>query len=664
MWDVLYSVINHIQRYIPVSLWTLFLVGVALMLLSLTALAAQRPSAKNREKWMIRAGVMLRALLFLAVTLEFFHHFLISGEHVSFQYNVLNQIVNVIFYGYILVVGMHYLITLPFRALHGFFYLFDVIVLCIPILLMLPSLTLADLSDAYTLAALALIAASFAVIYVLFQSYWRQSMVVWAVFFVVSGGTVAFTRMSQFEALFPLTLFLLLLGGSEWVKQLLERRPLIGGKGWYAAVASISVTLIVIANPFYNLWHVVEAKANYYIHTAYRAETEMPSLAEMQERARLLIGEEVSFNAHSSIREDFYNAYTLDGGGYSIRFDSSGELFGLSRTDPEEAASSAAVPPSEQDVLQQTEGLLERAEINYDQERFEIAVQFDDAAKQAVVSFLPLWSDGERVKGAEASSVVWNYDLQLISFSPTPLSGPLELESSVVKLTMEELNEKVEDILIALGRPSSPTYIDHVWSSFTYESQPTVTIKTKNGERIHLHAETGELLQLMLRDEEVTDEDGAFAEEAKEAARTLSPQFAMQEAQYEQGEYGAYSWQDEDGLLSHHVQVHLTADGELISFHQNWYPTQHRQKIDQALLAEKDVSMSKAMKLVADEYPPFSIYAQRGELALIYSRDGEAELVWMIVVVPFAKPHKQVHFVDMETGEMTDVYDDIDGVRS
>ncbi|MET3507236.1 hypothetical protein [Halalkalibacter oceani] len=662
MWDVLYSVINHIQRYIPVSLWTLFLVGVALMLLSLTALAAQRPSAKNREKWMIRAGVMLRALLFLAVTLEFFHHFLISGEHVSFQYNVLNQIVNVIFYGYILVVGMHYLITLPFRALHGFFYLFDVIVLCIPILLMLPSLRLADLSDWYMWAALALIAASFAVMYMLFQSYWRQSMVVWFVFFVVSGGTVAFTRMSQFEALFPLTLFLLLLGGSEWVKQLLERRPLIGGKGWYAAVASISVTLIVIANPFYNLWHVVEAKANYYIHTAYRAETEMPSLAEMQERARLLIGEEVSFNAHSSIREDFYNAYTLDGGGYSIRFDSSGELFSLSRTDPEEAASSAAAPPSEQDVLQQTEGLLERAEINYDQERFEIAVQFDDAAKQAKVSVLPLWSDGERVN-TDVSLIVWDYDLRLISFSPTPIGAPLELENSVVQLTKEELNKKVEDVLNVLGRPSSPTYIDHVWSSFTYESQPTITIKTKNGETIYLHAETGELLQLELSEDKAGDE-GAFVKQATYFARKLSPEFAKQGAQYEQGEYGDYSWEYDNGLLSHHVQVNLTADGELISFYQGWYPSQHRKKINQTVLAEKAVSMSKAMKLVADEYPMFSIYAQRGELALIYNREGEAELVWMIVVVPFAKPHKQVHFVDMETGEITDVYDDIDGVRS
>lgn len=662
MWDVLYSVINHIQRYIPVSLWTLFLTGIALVLLSLTALVVQRPSANNRETWMIRAGVVMRALMFLAITLEFFHHFLISGENVSFQYNVLTQIINVIFYGYILVVGMHYIITLPFRALHGFFYLFDVIVLCIPILLMLPGITLADLSDSYTWVAFALIAASFAMSYFLFQSYWRKSLPMWGVFFAVSIGTVFFAREIQFEALLPLPLFLLLLGGSEFVKQQLERRSMTAGKRWYGSVAVLSALFIAIANPFYNLWNVVEANANYHVHTAYRAETNMPSLAEMQDRARQIIGGEVTFDAHSSIQEDFYNAYTLDGGGYSIRFDSSGELFSLSRTFTEEPASLTDEPPSEQKVLQHTEGLLTRAGINYDEERFEIDVQFDDAAKQAKVSVLPLWSDGERVN-TDVSLIVWDYDLRLISFSPTPIGAPLELENSVVQLRKEELNKKVEDVLNALGRSSSPTYIDHVWSSFTYESQPTITIKTKNGETIHLHAETGELLQLELSEDKAGD-DGAFVKQATHFARTLSPEFAEQEERYEQGEYGDYSWQYDNGLLSHHVQVNLTDDGELLSFYQGWYPSQHHKKINQTALAGKAVSMSKAMKLVADEYPPFSIYAQRGELALIYNREGEAELVWMIVVVPFAKPHKQVHFVDMETGEITDVYDDIDGVRS
>ncbi|WP_307336546.1 hypothetical protein [Caldalkalibacillus uzonensis] len=671
--------VEHMQRYVPLSLYTMYLMGISITMLGLIQLYHLLFDPHQAEKQLLWMGIIVRVLMFAAITIEFVHHF----SHYSLQYisywdadTIINQYMNILFYSYIVVAGIHYILSLPYQRWFGFFYTFDLFLVLNPILLILPGVELEEffrdpVGYLFILLVLSLVAA----LYLFFELYWRRGWKVYGLFFLLTGAATWVVHTIPLDMLVPVFTFLLLLGMYEGTKHFIWPwviRHTYGFKrGLRLVLCNVPLLLIMSANPFYNVWLWAAAKASYPVELAYREEVTIATLNEVEQIARQATGNwEDNIIVMQGYIEDFHNIYRLRLGEYHLDFNGvSGKLLNLSRSLGRDEAEDSLLHShstllNQEKIKAKTIDWLASVGYTFHPEYHHMDIE--EERDHFSVHIYRKWSDGElqRTEHDWSAFLRWSKTGQIDHFS----SGIVFMldDYEQIKLSEEQVEQVIRHWYEGLGQPTPAYQLSH--ASFWYDGEgPSLWIDTGHGDRLTLSGLTGDVLAYNRADEEQTPPEQA-AGQRQTAASDIAAAAEQWAAQWvrdwydqpytrvETEEPGLFSWQARDQNstgLTRHVDVTLDEKGALVSFNYSVYADREETYQQNRF----PVSRQEALQRVKEKYPLLSLYAQRIKLACVINRSGEVDLKWLVVLMPFATQEHHLYFVDVQTGEITPLAD-------
>ncbi|WP_449619895.1 hypothetical protein [Robertmurraya sp. Marseille-Q9965] len=640
-----YFLLSHFSK--GIILWTL------------TALAIYGMISFFVKKWdntkvSIYVGFAVRLALLIGLSIEMLHQANIT-EIANIYYDrqpSLRQFLQFLFFGYIIVVGFYYILTLKQKKNQGIFYTLDIAVLTLPALQFLTSMVIymvkgeVERSDITVFLIILLILVGCLVLF--FLNYWKFRWLTIIPFYVVVlfVGLLIFalrkdTAVDIME-ISNLIIFLGLLMTYHLFKRsengLLERfkRP-------FSLV--IAFIFLVLCNPIYNVADAAFASTDAEVRLRYFESTDLVQLSEAKELASKITGDD-HFSFHQPESQDFHNRYWLQSKNYAVDIDGiSGEVVDVHRqTEP------VGKKLSNEEYIARSKQLLEnmgRTVLSDDQ----IFANITEKDNQIYVELLPKLNDGSKVKGFNNmdaflnTTFTWEKESlvefhERLNLSPVESYKDIQVDSKEIQTILQKWYDMLEQDV--------PEYVvddvQYGYSNRTIEIQ----ISTSNDQMISLDGRTGEILYFSgdLANYKQIDFEELVTKILK--SKDIKPENWKRERIY-----SSWEWREkkpDDTKLSYVHDFGYTQGEPNFSYDKE---IDYYRKVDRNV---KISSSREAYEAVAKELE-YTPYASRAKLTEVIDENDQIRLAWLIVIQPYKTSEHRLYLVDIDTKEWVSLYE-------
>ena len=684
--NLIQAVIWHVTKHRIISETTLLFMSAAVLLMSFTALYHIFTRKEGYGKRMAWVGVAIRALMVVAFTVEFYHHASIYPLRSSSMFakeRTLDYLIYLLFYGYMVIVGLYNLFIIKTSKYRGFFHAFDIAMMSIPFLHII-TLFLYESYRVVTghttnvselvlfLSVIIVIALS---MYLFFRLYWKQNMKNYFLFFgtaispmvllILIGGTHL-----RYNPLFILQLFVILLGLYEGTRKILldfiKRKGFQPEKYPYV-LALVPILLILVANPVYNVWDLGANIGNYPVTEIFQKGTPIATLEQAQEAARKAVGDqEATLVLNYRIHENFHNGYRFYTGPYTVEISSTeGSVIQMHRNAP------YALPEGgellyEAEIKERTLAWFEQIDLAYNPAENQMEIQKQEDGY--IIRIRKQFSDGsieKKDRQWRSTELFWYKDGTLKYFTGGHNYFP---KSSEAKKTLEKLNvdKIVEDWYRILGE-TPPAYTVGNGGMFFPGSSYPFEIEMKNKDRI-LVDKKGVIRSFSTEAGEADNRYTGSYEEGMEIAQDylkkiyrneVSSSYKASQETKETKMAGYYQFVNTmDEMNERAISITLDKRGKMVSFNEGM----KRPWKTEGVKNDFPISRNAAIRAVRKNYKAFEIYNQRSMLAVVSDEKELYRYHWMIVIFPYGKAEHHVYFVDGYTGEIQEIYGYKEGV--
>lgn len=640
-----YFLLSHFSK--GIILWTL------------TALAIYGMISFFVKKWdntkvSIYVGFAVRLALLIGLSIEMLHQANIT-EIANIYYDrqpSLRQFLQFLFFGYIIVVGFYYILTLKQKKNQGIFYTLDIAVLTLPALQFLTSMVIymvkgeVERSDITVFLIILLILVGCLVLF--FLNYWKFRWLTIIPFYVVVlfVGLLIFalrkdTAVDIME-ISNLIIFLGLLMTYHLFKRsengLLERfkRP-------FSLV--IAFIFLVLCNPIYNVADAAFASTDAEVRLRYFESTDLVQLSEAKELASKITGDD-HFSFHQPESQDFHNRYWLQSKNYAVDIDGiSGEVVDVHRqTEP------VGKKLSNDEYIARSKQLLENMgrTLLTDEQIFANITEKDN---QIYVELSPKLNDGSKVKGFNNmdaflnTTFTWEKESlvefhERLNLSPVESYKDIQVDSKEIQTILQKWYDMLEQEV--------PAYVvddvQYGYSNRTIEIQ----ISTSNDQMISLDGHTGEILYFSgdLANYKQIDFEELVTKILK--SKDIKPENWKRERIY-----SSWEWREkkpDDTKLSYVHDFGYTQGEPNFSYDKE---IDYYRKVDRNV---KISSSREAYEAVAKELE-YTPYASRAKLTEVIDENDQIRLAWLIVIQPYKTSEHRLYLVDIDTKEWVSLYE-------
>lgn len=649
--EIISRFVLHIENYFLLSHFSKFIIQW-----TLTALAVYGVVTFFLKKWdatkaSVYVGFAVRFVLLIGLSIEMLHQVNITEITTVFydRQPSLRQFLHFLFFGYMIVVGLYYIVTLKQQRNKGVFYTFDLAVMTLPAFQLLTSFFFyAMKGEVYGsdvvgfLIILSVIAGS---LYLFFLNYWQVRWRTIIPFYLIigfclllflwmrqSGRAMDLMEVSNFIIFLGLLMSYHLINRSSF--------PLI--KKWLQPFKlTIAVLFFVLCNPLYNAGNAALASTEAEISLRYYTSANLIQLEEAKELAMRITDEE-NFSFRQPETQDFHNRYWLRSENYLADIDGiSGSVMNLHRqTEPE-----GEVLPTEE-YITRSKQLLEkmgRTLLSDDQ----IQTTVTEEEKRVKIEMVPKFSDGTIPDVWMKTSFTWEQE-SLMSFHEQFNLYKIETLKDVL-LTSQEMEHILTEWYERLGQELPEYIVDHVRYGYSNRTID-IYITTSNQHQFYLDGRTGEILYFggELAPHEIV------SYKALEHSILASKNIRLDKWNRERNE-GFWEWRIKD---SEHEEQKLSfvhrfgyTEGEPLFTYEKGIDYYSRPNTSVSVASRKD-----AYEVVKEriDYTP---YASRAKLTEVIDEDNHIRLAWLIVIQPYKKGEHRLYLVDLETKEVTTLYE-------
>ncbi|TKC19496.1 hypothetical protein [Robertmurraya kyonggiensis] len=633
----------HIENYFLLSHFS-----KGIILWTLTALAIYGMISFFVKKWdntkvSIYVGFAVRLALLIGLSIEMLHQANIT-EIANIYYDrqpSLRQFLQFLFFGYIIVVGFYYILTLKQKKNQGIFYILDIAVLTLPALQFLTSMVIymvkgeVERSEITVFLIILLILIGCLILF--FLNYWEIRWLTIIPFYVV----VLFVCLLIFALrkdtgvdimeISNLIIFL----GLLMTYHLFKRRE-VGQLERFKRPFSLAIACIflVLCNPLYNVADAALAKTDAEVRLRYYESTNLVQLEEAKELATIITGDR-RFMLQQSETEDFHNRYFFQSENYAVDIHGiSGEVFNLHRrTKPvgNELSNDEYIVRSKQLLQKMGRTLLPDNQIN---------ISVTEEESRVKIEMQPKLSEGfmnTTISWEKESLVEFHENLNIYSIETLK---DVRIDTKIIESVLNQWYK-------LLGQKRPEYVIDDVqygYSNRTIE----IYIITNNNHLITIDGRTGEILYFSGSLE--SQGQGNFEEiEAKILAQKKVKTKEWQRERH--SNFWEWREKDPDEMKLTYVHQFGYTEGQPLFMYDKGFDY-YREKDNNI----KNASSREAYEAVAQELE-YTPYASRAKLTEVVDENDKIHLAWLIVIQPYKTSEHRLYLVDVETKEWVSLYE-------
>ncbi|WP_088103172.1 hypothetical protein [Halalkalibacter urbisdiaboli] len=300
--EIISRFVLHIENYFILSHFSKAIIQWTLTALAIYGLVTFLLRNKDETRTSIYVGFAVRFVLLIGLSIEMLHQVSITEITTVFyeRQPSLRQFLHFLFFGYIIVVGFYYIVTLKQKKNQGIFYTFDIAVMTLPALQLLTSFFIFAIKGEVILAdvvgfliILTIIGAS---LYLFFLNYWKFHWKTIIPFYLIIGICLLMfylfrrnTGMVDLLEVFNLVVFLGLLLAYHLINrshfQLLDKlkRPF---------QLTMAFLFLVLCNPLYNAADAALATTDAELRLRYFETTNLIQLDEAKALATKITNDE------------------------------------------------------------------------------------------------------------------------------------------------------------------------------------------------------------------------------------------------------------------------------------------------------------------------------------------------------------------------------------
>ncbi|KEH97312.1 hypothetical protein [Clostridium massiliodielmoense] len=603
----------HINNFSILSNVTAFLLGISIVTLVCVYFFHMFFKRNLYERNINVAGVLVRVILFMAFSVEIYHQVRINSliEGYFFKEDLIEQIINFLFWGYIFTVGIFYIFTINVDRYKGFFYTFDIVMLSVPIVqgiaVMIICLFTRQFAPFYYYISILLYAG---LLYVFFKAYWLRSKkwYIMTVFISVILIGISMT-MKEWAVTRPISVFIFLSTVYEILRIKIVHKCKLKKYINYI-LTSMAIILVLFCSPYINLWDVILKNYTYDKDVSiYRNSSIYNSLENAKNLALKAVNNYTSkVVLVAGNQQDFYNGYFFQVSNYDVREDDSyPRILNVTRRYKEDLKGRSKkeevkdVKFSKKDIIKKSIEYIQSIGYTYDPKLVDI--RFEEETSQRVgslykVKFYNKYTDGtieEETDFHKASCCVyWRKDGTLEEFSANGILNLKDMKE--VTISYKDIESKVQNWYQKMNK-KVPAYVIEDISDWYLFSKVEVRVRCKNDNN--------------KKDELVID--GVTGE----------------------------------------VQRFTTNIGEdNCEVVYNKQENEYTKDIDDFNVKDMKISKEKAVKLVLKRYKYFGVYNERVKAFQIAYKNGKTKFKWMVRVIPYGTMEHHIYFVDPITGDI------------
>jgi hypothetical protein len=646
------KVINHFNSYMIISNMTLYIMSIAILMLSIVYMFQLFFKKQRFERNMVLAGVAARALMFIGFTIEFAHQMTTYDKFTpiySAKWDAVVQLVHFLFWGYIAVAGIYYLFAMGIKRYRGFIYTFDIAMMSIPIVF---GLVLGIFGGLYRggVETLLLVPLPAACLYVFFQCYWTRKPLHYLAFFLTAGISVACAyKFKPLKLILPFSAFIILLGAYNLIMAEFQI------KKYRQVLIVFPVIFIFAANPFYNLWTMVEDGQAYAVSNIFYKDVKNVSLKEIENRMRAALENEEDKLVLKRVSSGYnYKAYELQLGDYDISTnDIDGKRIEILRKDNKNTED-VIKDTNEAELMSKTLELFRKLGYTYNSSNIEAIKKIEGG--EYIINFHHRYPSGvlsnDKIPMAQ---VRWDGSGKLKRLK---VSGAFDIKDySSVKISDVQIKEIINNFYKKLSKTTPDYVINYVTNLW----RTTVSIACENGDSFKLDGASGEIINYMSsadaskfdKTKEGISKNREKAINYAKAATTFWDRADFKETQLGKDyAYGQYNFTGAVPWFKVGIETLVNIKGELVYFGQNIDPDGKKYSNDAFKINRKE-----AINLVEENYNPLKIYTTKAALVLATDDYYNTELKWRVGVLLFMSSEKQYYLVEVNTGMVERVSD-------
>ncbi|WP_066497187.1 hypothetical protein [Abyssisolibacter fermentans] len=652
---------NHLDRYAEIGDLGMSIIGVSISLLVLLYLVHifYKKELFSRNEAIL--GSALRVVFLISLGVEFLHKIISnSNTDIINSVNVVRGLWNNLFFGYMIVVGIYYILTMKESKYKGYFYSFDTLIMSTPIIykvfIVLVGIFKFDLVEnlKYILLEIITVVIVVLTIYFFFKMYWKKSAKRISLFYFFSLIGLLLGLIEQSSnftssdrtALLVSSLFLFLLGSYEMVYYLIHKKnkeESIFTKTFTTITACICIILL---NPFYNLFDYSIDNTQPIWDSTVRENASLSDIKTCEMIARKALNDYDSpFNVIGSGGGILYYEIESVINDYRIRFFSTNNrIFSIYRKSRDVKVVYLDEIKSKEEIKDMTVKWLKSIDNPYNPLVEEMIIEENDEVFK--IKFPLKFTNGEIADQEhnlynDGRDLVWSKDGKLIGYNSNfglyPLSyfDDIEMTESNVKDIVTKFYEK-------LNNDVPPYVINNI--SNDYSSNPIVNIYTKHKETLRIDTLSGDIIRYSAKNKKAV----SAKTENKDKVLGYFKLF------YDDEEY-SFKIEGTEYIFSNEkdkIIIKLDNDEELVSFYK--WKTKNNNK---PTYSEFKISRNRALKSVKNLYKPWQIYKSKVSLGMFIDQDNNCNYGYIIEITPFGKKEHHVYRVDSETGNVKALYD-------
>lgn len=591
-------------------------------------------------------GFAVRLALLIGLSLEMVHQIKVTELTEVYNNKMLSyrQFLHFMFFGYIIVVGFHYMITINQKKYKGLFYTFDIAVLTMPILQLITSFIFYTRIEnpsfgEYMLLFIILIVTS-VLIYMFFVSYWNKKLLIIISFYCVTIlCIIPLIIGSPIVELVEIVNLYLFLGLLMTYHLLSTSEKTFIKKGKKSFMVITTIIFVILINPFHNIGHVALATTNAEVKLRYFDTTELVTLNEAKNIARLITGND-DFYLRQNAHEDFHNVYFFESDNYSVDVHGiSGSVMNLHRK-----TKSTGRNLTKEEYIKKSKQLLHS--LGRKLKDIEIHIEVLEENERVEIKMVPTLTDGTTIENQKETVFIWEKE-SLIEFHESAILYPLNSMKNI-SLTDKDIAKTI-DRLYTLLKQKTPAYVldgaEYGYSNRTID----LDITTSNDHFITIDGKTGEVKRFTgyLKDYKKLD----FSKIESDFLKMKNIDVEKFERTREQNFWMWREKSNNESTLEFTHQFGYTKGEALFSYSENIdYLKKDIKKIKNSTREEAYNAVKKA---IGNE----KIYAMRAKLTQVIDKNDTIRDAWLIVVQPFGKAEHLLYLVDIDTQKVDVIYE-------
>ncbi|OIJ14199.1 hypothetical protein BKP37_08935 [Anaerobacillus alkalilacustris] len=645
--EIISRFVLHIENFFLLSHFSKIIIQWTLTALAIYGLVTFFLKNWDETRASIYIGFAVRFLLLIGLSIEMLHQVSITEITTVFydRQPSLRQFLHFLFFGYIIVVGFYYIVTLKQKKNQGIFYTFDIAVMTLPALQLLTSFFFFAIKGEVILADVVGFLIIFTIIgaslYLFFQNYWEFSWKTIIPFYLIIGICLVLFYITGIVDLIEvsnLVVFLGLLLTYHLIKR--NQFPLLE-KLKQPFQLTMALLLLVLCNPLYNAADAALATTDAELRLRYFETTNLIQLEEAKALATKITNDE-HFSFRQPETQDFHNRYWLKSKNYSVDIDGvSGVVMNVHRqTKPEGKTLSV------EEYVALSKQLLERMGRTL-LEDDQIYTTVTEEENRVHVEMVPKYSDGSVLDVWMKTSFSWEKE-SLMQFHENLHLYPVETLKDVF-ITSEDMESSLHQWYEMVGEEVPGYVVDNVtygYSNRTIE----IHITTVNQHTIHLNGRSGEILYFS---GELANYETIDLQELEN--KVLTSKNIQIDNWEREGNSNFWEWRERDRnreemKLSFVHQFDYTNDEPLFTYSKN-VDYHHQPSTNVTVATNKEAYEAVASSI---DYIP---YAQRARLTHVIDENDEVRVAWLLVIQPYKKAEHRLYLVDIETKEWVSLYE-------